>query len=428
MTALGEAATVLDQALSHRASLLGTTFVAVTGSCGKTTTKDLAAAVLAAAGDVVKTTGSNNCGDAVASDLLAVKQQDQYFVAELGAWGPGTLDAGIRLVRPRISVITNLRSDHYSAFHGPHGAQAEKGKLVRCLPADGVAVLNWDDERVRELGSLTAGRVFRFGRHPEAHLRAVDVTSRWPAPLTFRAIYDNRQVLVRSSLLGEHLLGSALAALAVGLVCGVSLDEAAAKVEAAGATDRRMTADHHSDGVTFIRDDFKSPAESIPEVLQFMRDAAVSRKVGVFGRISDFPGRSRTTYTQVAGDALAVLDAVVFVGRRSVELWGEQRSESPTDQRRLLSELGLCGAGGSLGKFFVFESVRTATEFLTGYLRAGDLVLLKGSGPTDHLERILLSRRRQLRCWAVHCGRTCSCDACDLLDRAAGDDVPGSVG
>ena len=116
----------IDQARRHRAELTNLDFIAVTGSCGKTTTKDLIAHVLASRYRGAKSTGSRNCGDDLAADMLAVEAKDKFFVQELGAWGPGTIDQGIDLVRPDIAVVTNLRNDHYSSFRGPLGAQAER--------------------------------------------------------------------------------------------------------------------------------------------------------------------------------------------------------------------------------------------------------------------------------------------------------------
>jgi UDP-N-acetylmuramoyl-tripeptide--D-alanyl-D-alanine ligase len=411
------------EARRHRAALTGVAFVAVTGSCGKTTTKDLIASVLATRHRGGKSSGSNNCGTDVAADLLAVRANDEFFVQELGAWGPGTLDPGIDLIRPHIAVVTNLRNDHYSAFHGPRGAQTEKGKLVACLPATGTAVLNWDDPYVRELAGVTSARLLSFGRSDRAVLRATDVTSQWPAPLSFRVIHGRKQIHVRTRLFGEHLLGSALAALAVGIVFDLPLPEAAAALEGAEPTPRRMTPVAHPDGVTFIRDDFKAPADSIPDVLRFLRTATANRTVAVLGRISDFPGRSRRTYTTIARQAVADLDAVVFVGERAVDLWGEQHSAAMADQAQLRHQLDLTESDldhpAPPGDMYVFGLVETASRFLSTYLRAGDLVLLKASGPTDHLERILLSRQQPVSCWLASCGRLTSCDVCDLLTTPA---------
>lgn len=393
---------LLEAAAAHRERLREVRFIAVTGSCGKTTTKDLAAAVLGSVHSGSKSVGTNNCGADVARYLLAVDPGDAFFVQELGAWGPGTLDAGIALLRPDIAVVTNLRNDHYSAFHGPLGAQAEKGKLVACLPSGGVAVLNWDDPLVRELAGRSAAPVLSFGRHPQARLRAAEVEAAWPEPLSFTVHHDGEQARVRTGLYGEHLLGSALAALAVGLACGVPLERAVTALAAASPTAQRM-APVDCDGITFIRDDFKAPADSLPEVLAFLRDAAAARKVAVFGRISDFPGRSRPTYTRLAREATAILDTTVFVGQRAAELWaGDARPQ-----------------GTGRGRLDVFATVAAAAGFLGGHLRPGDLVLLKGSGPTDHLERVLLSRKRRVACWQAACGRVHACDHCELLEETA---------
>jgi UDP-N-acetylmuramoyl-tripeptide--D-alanyl-D-alanine ligase len=392
-----------EVAARHRGSLAGVTVVGVTGSCGKTTTKDLIGALLSSRWRGTVSAGSTNCGTELARGLLGVRPGDDFFVQELGAWGPGTLDPALGLVRPDVGVVTNLRHDHFSAFHGPAGAQAEKGKLVAGLPASGTAVLNADDPYVRALAGRTSARVLSFGRDPVADVRAVDVTSAWPAPLSFTAVHGRERVRVRTRLHGKHLVGSALAALAVGRVAGLTLAQGAAALEAADPTPRRMTVEVGADGVTFVRDDFKAPADSVPEVLEFMRTATARRKLAVLGRISDFPGRSRPTYTRLADLATAVLDVVVFVGQRAVDLWGETGTDDPPNQPPQRPTT------------YVFGTVSTASTFLNSRLRTGDLVLLKGSGPTDHLERIFLNRYRSTSCWRSHCGRTHCCDECDLL-------------
>lgn len=384
------------QALAHRRTLDRVCCIAVTGSCGKTTTKDVIASLLSTCHTVRKSEGTLNCGADLARSVLAVRPDDAYLVQELGAWGPATLDAGIELVQPRMAVVTNLRNDHYSSLHGPRGAQAEKGKLVAALPADGVAVLNWDDPLARELAGWTVARVISYGRHAEAELRAWDVRARWPETLSFWVEYAGHRRHIRSRLFGEHLLGSALAALAVGLACGLSLEAAATALQATPPTFRRMTPATHA-GVTFIRDDYKAPADSFPEVLAFMREARADRKLAVIGRISDFAGRSRATYTHIARDARQAVDVVVFVGQRAAELWGSDSSHRLPDNT------------------FVFATVREAAAFLRDELKGGDLVLLKGSGPADHLERLLLDRQAPIACWEPACGRTHACDACTLL-------------
>jgi len=418
----------------HRLSLPNTRFIAVTGSCGKTTTKDLIATVLAARYPGRKSDDTFNCGVDVVRSVLAVRPDDRFLVQELGAWGSGTLDQGIDLVRPDIAVVTNLRNDHYSRFRGPHGAQAEKGKLVASLPATGTAVLNWDDPLVRDLATRTLAAVVSFGRSSQAQLRAWDVRSTWPEPLSFCVDDGGRTTRVRTQLHGEHLLGSALAALAVGLRLGMDLDAVAAALETAPPTFRRMTPVVLADGVAFMRDDYKAPADSLPEVLTFLRNARATRRLAVIGWIADFPGRSRRMYTQIAREALEVLDAVIFVGQRATELWGVQHSTARDDQRAFRQRFFSSGsdatdrsdaARSTAGDIFVFTTVEEADQFLRDYLTAGDLVLLKGSGPVDHLERLLLSRQAPVACWALNCRRTHPCDVCALLRAPEIASVPG---
>jgi UDP-N-acetylmuramoyl-tripeptide--D-alanyl-D-alanine ligase len=403
-----------EDAHRHRATLDRPVFIGITGSCGKTTTKDLIAALLSTRFRTRKSEGTLNCGLDLARSVLSVRQDDAFLVQEMGAWGAGTLEPAIALVRPRIAVVTNLRNDHYSSFHGPRGAQAEKGKLVASLPPDGTAVLNWDDPLVRELAAWTSASVVSFGRSDEAELRAWDVGASWPQRLSFRVAYRGESRRVETRLLGEHLLGSALAALAVGLRCGLSLDEATSALRTVPPSFRRMSPVSLG-SVVFIRDDYKAPADSLPEVLAFMRDARAERKLAVIGRIADIAGRSRPTYTQVARQALAILDTTIFVGARATELWGTHTSLAVDDQQRRRHQI----AGADGGAMLVFETVEHTAHFLHHYLRSGDLVLLKGSGPADHLERVLLDREAPVSCWETSCGRTDACDACALL-RAAG--------
>jgi UDP-N-acetylmuramyl pentapeptide synthase len=426
------AAAYVSEARRHRTHLANVVVIAVTGSCGKTTTKDLTAAILASRFKGSKSEDTKNCGLDLAATVLAAHPDDDFLVQELGAWGPGTLDAGIEFVRPEIAIVTNLRNDHYSSLRGPRGAQAEKGKLVASLPSTGVAVLNWDDPLVRELSSWTTARTLSFGRSQDAEMRAWGISSRWPEPLSFSVSHRGETICVRTRLLGEHLLGSALAAFSIGILFGMTLDETAAALASAEPTFRRMSPVTASDGVTFIRDDWKAPADSISEALSFVKSAIAQRKIAVLGRISDCPGRSRHMYNRVAREAMSALDAVVFVGERATQLWGEQKSVSLTAQGELRRRVKLApndvpealadGEDSRLGDMLVFNTVRDADAFLQDYLRAGDLVLVKGSGPADHLERLILTRGQGVTCWLRQCGKLYPCDVCDLVR------APESVG
>jgi hypothetical protein len=137
--------------------------------------------------------------------------------------------------------------------------------------------------------------------------------------------------------------------------------------------------------------------------LSFLGTATASHKILVLGRISDFAGRSRPTYEQAARGAIASTDAVIFVGDRASALWPGPDAYPRTPD------------GASQGQMFAFATVREAATFLHEYLTPGDLVLLKGSGPADHLERVLLNREQPVTCWLNDCGRLHPCDVCELI-------------
>ena len=386
------------RAARHRAACAGVTFVAITGSCGKSTTTHLAEAILGARLAGIASPGSANCGAPLVDNVLRTSPTHDYCLQEMGAWGPGTLDTGLGLVRPAIGVVLNVRRDHFGAFGGLDATAAEKVKVVAGLPPSGTAILNADDPRVAAMRAATGARVLAFGRSPSADLRACEVTARWPDRLAFELAYDGERRAVRTRLVGEAGLGSALAALAIALALGVALDDALARLAEIEPLPRRMSVVELPDGVTFVRDDFKAASDSIPEAFAFMASARAARKIAVGGRISDHPGRSRPAYEACVRAAIDVVDELMFVGERPHSLWSSGPRPWPHH------------AGVS-----VHPTVQDAARDLGPRLRAGDLVLLKASGRADHVERILHARAGEVACWLEDCGRVTACEECELL-------------
>lgn len=407
----------IAKVLAHRDTLSSVTFIGITGSCGKTTTKDLATGLLAPTLKGVSNPGSGNCGIELAENILRVQPCHGFCIQELGAWGAGTLDEGLELVKPDIGVVLNVRRDHYAAFRGLEHTAAEKAKVIECLPRSGTAILNADDPLVWQMRGRAPGRVLGFGSNPDADFRIKNVRSAWPDRLSFELWFRDEFRKVQTQLIGEHLVGSAVAAIAIARTMGVTLDEAVERIAQLPPTERRMSSVVTESGVTFVRDDFKATSDSLEELLYFMECARAVRKIAVIGRISDYPGRSRGVYTSFARSAAKVADLLIFVGERPESLWGGARRGSDG----FLSEL-------KVGKAIVhlFESVRDASSFLRGELRHGDFVVLKGSGASDHLERILLEHQTTVRCWRAQCGLIMSCDPCNLLSLSAepGDSLP----
>lgn len=389
-----------DLARLRRSTLPGVTFIGITGSAGKTTTKQLAAAILASKAPCMSSRGTGNEHYEVERTILDTTRAHGFCVVELSASRPGYLDRPLQALRPAIGVLTLVAREHYSAFGSREAIAAEKGKLIEALPADGTAVLNIDDPSIREIGERYAGRVIGIGRDEGATLRLLDARSCWPEPLTLQLAFERRTIEARTRLHGVHLALPVLCALGVARAVGISMREALDALALVEPMQGRMLVESTADGVSFVRDDWKAPQWSFSAPLEFLRTARADRKVAVIGNISDSPKSPSQRYAWAARQALEVAHLVVLVG---------------VDARAALK------AGAGPGRTLrAFDTVRDAAEFLRAELRAGDLVLLKGTNKQDHLARIVLDRRGSVQCWRSDCGRPEFCGGCPLLGIPSG--------
>ncbi len=354
----------------RRRRLSGVTFVGVTGSCGKTTAKDLIGAVLASRFAGVVSSGTHNSLRWILPAVLATRRSHRFCVQEIGAAGPDSIDKSIRAFRPDVAVVTTVGQDHYKAFRTLEATAAEKAKLVAAVPPGGTALLNADDPYVLAMRERCVGRVLTYGRSEAADVRAVDVRSDWPDRLSFVALYAGESQPVATRLCGEHWTPCVLAALATGLVLEIPLAESARVVERVEPPPGRMSPVEPAGGVIFMRDDWKAPLWSIPPALEFLRRARAARKIAVIGTLSDYAGANARKYAAVARQALRVADHVVFAGR-----WA--RGTLPAADATVPDALR------------AFVTVDEAARWLRDFLRSGDLVLLKGSRRVDWLERVI---------------------------------------
>ena len=372
------------------------TFIGITGSAGKTTTKDLSVVILEALGPCDSTRASQNQHFEIAQTVAAVKRQHRTCVLEISAGAPGYMDFSLRLVKPTIGVLTLVARDHYRAFKSLEAIAAEKGKLIAALPPDGTAILNIDDPLVRAVGESCKCRVLWIGKNEGATLRLHAARSTWPEALTLDVEYNGRRYQVRTQLHGTHLSISVLAALAVGLAAGVPIDVGIARIQEATPQPGRMQIVEAADGVTFLRDDWKAPYWSLSAPLEFLKDAQAKRKVVVLGTLSDYSDKASKLYPKVAKQAMACADLVVFVGPHAFRALKSRRD--PDD-----------------GSLLAFPEIRDAARHLKTALQPGDLVLLKGSNIADHLVRIVLDRSKAVECWRERCGLARFCDRCQQL-------------
>ena len=351
-------------------------FIGVTGSCGKTTTTQLVAAVLGTRHTGHTTPVHYKLSPFVERAVVSTRPRDGFCIVEMTIESRDRLvfDETLALIRPSIGIVTVIGSDHLGIFRSAGATAEQKGRLVECLPHDGTAVLNADDPLVRDMARRTRARVLTYGLAEDAMLRATNVRARWPERLSFRVHYEGRTAEIRTQLCGAHLVSNVLAALAAGVALGIPLEEAARAVASMPPIEPRLYPVDHPDGFTIVRDDYKAPLWSIPASFEFLREATASRKVIVLGTISDYAGPSDRTYLAVARQALEVADRVVFVGSHSV------KALKATPER---------GAPGVL-----LRRCRRRTP--AHWLAPGDLVLLKGS-TIDELERIVTTTKQSPR-------------------------------
>ncbi|HEY2418646.1 MAG TPA: Mur ligase family protein [Steroidobacteraceae bacterium] len=392
---------VIEAARLWRHLLARTCFIGVTGSAGKTTTKDLLHAALAMRFRAAKNWDSNNVLYPIARTLLTVGPRAQFCVQEVGANVPGAFDVTLPLLKPKVGVVTNVGTDHYTAFRGRIGVAAEKTKLIACLPAEGLAILNADDDLVAAMAATSRARVVTYGLREQAEFRGEIINDRWPERLTLRIHHGGDNVLVPTRLLGAHLAGNVLAAVATACSLGVPLAEAALAVSGHESVLGRMSVHETTRGVTFIRDDLKAPLWSLDKAWQFMAQAQAARKLIVLGTISDYPGAWSPRYRDATLSAMQAADHVLLIGRFALKTAAKLKAIAA-------------------GKLFAFETVREASTWLGEFARTGDLVLLKGSNNADHLARMALAMDQEVRCWRMRCGWEKFCDECRLI----GDSAP----
>ncbi|MFD7440440.1 UDP-N-acetylmuramoyl-tripeptide--D-alanyl-D-alanine ligase [Streptomyces sp. NPDC059909] len=361
---------------------LGTDVVALTGSAGKTSTKDLIAQLLQRHAPTVWTPGSLNNEIGLPLTALRATAETRHLVLEMGARGIGHITYLTGLTPPRIGLVLNVGTAHIGEFGGREQIARAKGELVEVLPEDGVAVLNADDPLVRAMASRTKARVVLFGEAGEADVRAENVRlmpSGQPAFL-LRTPSGCSDVTLR--LYGEHHVSNALAAAAVAHELGMSVDEIATALSEAGTLSRwRMEVTERPDGVTVVNDAYNANPESMRAALRALvamgaaAQATGGRTWAVLGPMAELGDESLAEHDAVGRLAVRLnVSKLVAVGGREAS-W---------------LQLGAYNEG-SWGEESVHVSdAQAAIDLLRRELRPGDVVLVKASRSAG-LERIALA-------------------------------------
>jgi UDP-N-acetylmuramoyl-tripeptide--D-alanyl-D-alanine ligase len=376
----------------HTAGLDGVSIVAVTGSMGKTTTKDLVAEMLATAGPTLKTRGTINGLDGVPGTLLAIRPEHRFAAIELGIYDePGEMAWMASLFEPRVAVLTGIGDDHVSAYGSRAAIAREKRALLQRLGPGGTAVVNADDDLARDAARGLACRVVLAGRAEDADVRVLGEKLVWPEGLDVELGVDGRRLRARVRLPGRHYAPIVALAVAAARACGIPAEDAAATVSKMVPAPGRLSVQPGPNGSTLLMDDFKSRLPSALAALGVLAEAPAERRIAVVGEMQELPPDGYDGLAEALADTA---DLTVAVGR-----------SGPPLRDRL----------GRNGGFVAVHRVEDAAAYLAGVASPGDVVLVHGA-TRQHLQRIaLLLARGPVGCNVRRCVFHWLCQECIYL-------------
>jgi len=357
-------------------ALPGLTIAGITGSVGKTTTKDLAAQLVERLGPTVAPHGSFNNEIGHPLTVLRVTGETRYLVLELSARGAGHIAQLCEIAPPRLGVVLCVGHAHTSEFGGLAEVARAKGELPAALPPDGVALLNADDPLVLAMAERTAARVVTFGTDPRAMVRAQDVTLGSDGRASFTLVTPAGTAAVKLRLLGAHNVVNALAAAALAGELGMGAEDVAEGLSAATNRSKwRMEVTERPDGVTVINDAYNANPEAMAAALETLATVASGRRsFAVLGLMNELGDESPLWHEWAGGlAARAGVAGLIVVGAEAAPMLSGAKAE-----RSWHGELiGVPDADG-------------AVAALGNLLAPGDVVLVKASRAVG-LERVALA-------------------------------------
>ena len=293
--------------------------IGITGSVGKTTTKDFATAVLRSAFRLAASPRSFNNEIGVPLTILGAAEDTEVLVAEIGAGAIGEIAMLCGVARPGVGVVTAVGPAHLETFGSLQGVARAKAELVEALPPGGVAILNVDDRVVASFAARTDAQVLRFGRHPDANVRAHDLRTDASGHARFTLVYENESVDVRLGVIGEHMVTSALGAVTCGIALGLPLGACAAGLEAARPSPGRMQELTTPTGTLIIHDAYNANPMSM--LAAFRALAGVrnrTRAIAVLGPMAQLGASSRAEHEQIGRAAAELgLHGLIAVGEEA---------------------------------------------------------------------------------------------------------------
>ena len=358
----------LQQLAAAVRRLWGKPLIAVTGSAGKTTTKEIIAHVLATRHNVLKSQGNLNNHFGLPLQLLKLEPEHEIAVIEMGMSHAGEITTLAKLAHPNCGVVTMVAPVHLEFFDSIAGIARAKYELIESLPAGGIAVLNADDVYVSQFGRDFHGKVVLFGLHALADVKAENIAALRPVGSAFDLVSDAERAHTTLSLLGEHNIYNALAAVAVGLQYGITLQEAAGSLSSLSAGEKRGQVMEFA-GATIINDCYNSNPKALDNMVRSLAQMPAQRRIVVAGEMLEL-GPSGEAMHRDCGQLMGTYGVDLVLGVRGLA--------------RFIAE----GADAANVTAEFVATPEDAGEWLRRNVKPGDVVLLKASRGV-RLERAL---------------------------------------
>ena len=374
--------------------------VAVIGTYGKTTTTRAVAAAMGGDPDAI----ARNAGSYLATAIMRIRPWARHAVLEVGVSTPGEMARYAKIVRPAVVVVTSIGSEHGPRLGPPEQIRHEKADMVRSLGPGGLVVANGDDEHTLWMAAQTDATVITCGFGHRNDVRATEVELDWPDGTRFVLHAADERRTVRARLLGQASVWALLAAVGVALAEGRGLDETLPALENLPAAPGRLQAVALPGGAYLLRDEYKSPIETVDAALDLLAEIPAKRRVVVLGDVEEPPEPAQALYPRIGRRVSEVADRAVYLHHYPGGPRYTDGSTLPAD--------AVVDARGGIGQ---------ALAALQADLRPGDVVLVKG-GHAQKLDRLSLGLAGSaVGCRIPACRVDVTrCAACPMLERGWG--------
>lgn len=357
----------LQRFATWKRDLMHADVIGITGSVGKTSAKESIAAVLSELGTVYRSRGNFNNEIGLPLSILDAPYDVDYLVLEMGgAYAFGELTQLSEIARPRVGVVTNVFPVHLERMGSIEAIAETKAELVDALPGDGIAVLNGDDPRVREMAARAKGRVITYGLGNDVDVRAYDVVSDGLKGTTFWLEINGQRHQVKVPLVGAHGVQIALVALAVGHAYGMHIAEMLIGLRSPGVQ-VRLVFERGPGGSQIIDDTYNASTPSVLAALDVLRDVPAERHIAVLGEMRELGSISEEEHRIVGRRAGDLVDVLYTYGELAEPL-ADAAQSTPRGDRAPLEV-----------RTFPVDARDELVAALRRELRSGDVVLIKGS-------------------------------------------------